>query len=88
MYQQDLTIFLSCFNKTIIPIAVAGYEMIIVIFGYQTSHPRCGRGIVVLKSIAVKKYFITDFIKSLESYLVWHNIQYHISKINTYKPFM
>ena len=26
--QQDLTIFLRCFNKTIIPLAIVGYEMI------------------------------------------------------------
>ena len=27
--QQDLTIFLDCFYKTIIPFALVGYEMII-----------------------------------------------------------
>ena len=30
--QQDLAIFLGCFDKTIIPLALIGYEMIIASF--------------------------------------------------------
>ena len=53
--QQDLAIFLIVFNKTIIPLALVGYEMIIgPRWQSIISYPARARGIIVKYSFLFK----------------------------------
>ena len=57
--QQDLAIFLDCFNKTIIPLALLGYEKIIANSALPRwlsiiSYRMCARALIILIKLQFK----------------------------------